>query len=427
MPNVKQGESKDDFLKRCIPIVLAEGTAESNDQAAAICNSMYEKKEMKLETIDMNNIEIFELGKWKGHEFKKEDAEELIKNFENKIAEPYISLDHNPALTKSTKDFFKAMSLGNISKLWLEGKKLMANFKKVPKLIAELINSGSLSKRSVEWWLKFRHANGKIINNVLESVTYHGANGLPAISTLADIPKLFKDYDYNKSIEQGNLVSIELKDKKEVKNMATIEIEKTEYEELLKNKVAVEKFKLDLDSKDKELATFKSDLDSTKEELTQLKTEKATLEKMKADLDKREKESLKNEAVNYVDGIINNDKKLLPKYKDMKVEEYIRLKTNKDEDGLKLFKEELESRDKVVNFGEITKNFKGNSKEEFKNPEYNNEQEVRDHDMKDWENAEEAIQKQMKLKGYTDHAGYMKAGYELGLFTKEELPQESLK
>jgi len=42
MPKPKQGESKDDYISRCVPIVLEEGTAESNDQAVAICSSMYD-------------------------------------------------------------------------------------------------------------------------------------------------------------------------------------------------------------------------------------------------------------------------------------------------------------------------------------------------------------------------------------------------
>lgn len=35
------GESEGDFVSRCIPIVLDEGTAQDNDQAAAICYSIY--------------------------------------------------------------------------------------------------------------------------------------------------------------------------------------------------------------------------------------------------------------------------------------------------------------------------------------------------------------------------------------------------
>lgn len=43
MPDPKEGESRDDFVERCIPVVLKDGTAEDQKQAVAICNSMWEQ------------------------------------------------------------------------------------------------------------------------------------------------------------------------------------------------------------------------------------------------------------------------------------------------------------------------------------------------------------------------------------------------
>ena len=48
MPKPKPNEKQDDFISRCIPIVMNEGTAEDDKQAAAICYSMWrEDKKMK--------------------------------------------------------------------------------------------------------------------------------------------------------------------------------------------------------------------------------------------------------------------------------------------------------------------------------------------------------------------------------------------
>lgn len=44
MPRPKDGESEDDFVKRCIPVVMNEGTAEDGSQAAAICHSMWDHR-----------------------------------------------------------------------------------------------------------------------------------------------------------------------------------------------------------------------------------------------------------------------------------------------------------------------------------------------------------------------------------------------
>lgn len=47
MPTPKDGESEKDFVSRCIPIVMKDGTAKDNKQASAICYSMYRNKNKK--------------------------------------------------------------------------------------------------------------------------------------------------------------------------------------------------------------------------------------------------------------------------------------------------------------------------------------------------------------------------------------------
>ncbi len=43
MPTPTEGESQDDYISRCIPMVMEEGTAKDAEQAAAICHSMWEQ------------------------------------------------------------------------------------------------------------------------------------------------------------------------------------------------------------------------------------------------------------------------------------------------------------------------------------------------------------------------------------------------
>lgn len=43
MPIPGKNESRDDFIKRCIPVVIEEGTAKDPKQAAAICFSLWKK------------------------------------------------------------------------------------------------------------------------------------------------------------------------------------------------------------------------------------------------------------------------------------------------------------------------------------------------------------------------------------------------
>lgn len=47
MPEPREGESHDDFMGRCVPQVLDDGTAESQDQAVAVCESIWERRDAR--------------------------------------------------------------------------------------------------------------------------------------------------------------------------------------------------------------------------------------------------------------------------------------------------------------------------------------------------------------------------------------------
>lgn len=47
MPKPKPGESQKNYIDRCIPFVMKEGTAKNGSQANAICNSMWKDHQKK--------------------------------------------------------------------------------------------------------------------------------------------------------------------------------------------------------------------------------------------------------------------------------------------------------------------------------------------------------------------------------------------
>src|SRR3989304_3141158 len=56
MPQPAAGENEEAFVSRCIPIVLDEGTADDNSQAAAICHSLWDNRnKMETETKNKKN------------------------------------------------------------------------------------------------------------------------------------------------------------------------------------------------------------------------------------------------------------------------------------------------------------------------------------------------------------------------------------
>lgn len=51
MPKPKSNETHDEFIERCIPIVIDEGTAEDNEQAVAYCESIWEEESTGLQKL----------------------------------------------------------------------------------------------------------------------------------------------------------------------------------------------------------------------------------------------------------------------------------------------------------------------------------------------------------------------------------------
>lgn len=62
MPAPKEGEDRDTFVSRCVPIVLDDGTAENADQAVAICNSMWEEAQKSDDTTPQDRHGTFIVG-----------------------------------------------------------------------------------------------------------------------------------------------------------------------------------------------------------------------------------------------------------------------------------------------------------------------------------------------------------------------------
>lgn len=61
MPTPGTNESHDEFIERCIPVVLTDGTAESQEQAVAVCESMWSNKMSKAIEHKLHSFEASEI------------------------------------------------------------------------------------------------------------------------------------------------------------------------------------------------------------------------------------------------------------------------------------------------------------------------------------------------------------------------------
>lgn len=51
MPTLQPDETYEDWMERCIPIVIEDGTAEDNEQAIAVCDSLWEEQSDNLQRL----------------------------------------------------------------------------------------------------------------------------------------------------------------------------------------------------------------------------------------------------------------------------------------------------------------------------------------------------------------------------------------
>ena len=284
-----------------------------------------DNEKQELETVSVKGVEIFSTGTWKGIKYEEKDIDTVISNFKNGVIEPYVKIGHD-----EDQPLLKEFSLGWVDNLYRSGGKLIADFKQVPKIIGELIEKGALKKKSVELFNSYKAASGKVYDKVLRAVAFFGANGEPALNNLNDFVSL---YHKDATNCEGEIVVLKNEDKETI-SMETIEVSKNEYDALVS-------FKSDAEAKVTELEKYKADYESKSAEVEKITAE---LEAFKASAEKDKEASLLKEATEYIDGQINN-KKLLPKYKDSYIGDYVLKHKNGTVDT---FKEEIESRPNVI-------------------------------------------------------------------------------
>jgi ATP-dependent protease ClpP protease subunit len=79
MPTPGKDETQKDFVKRCIPIVMDDGTAENNKQAVAICNQIWRDKDKKK---DSTMRQWFSMKKFEIEDDEDETDDDKKKNGE---------------------------------------------------------------------------------------------------------------------------------------------------------------------------------------------------------------------------------------------------------------------------------------------------------------------------------------------------------
>lgn len=238
----------------------------------------------------LKGVEIFQVGKWNGENYSMEDLQEMVNNFsvlKTKL-QPYVKLGHNEEQNLLAKDGLPAA--GWIDRVYIEGKKLVADIVDMPSKIYELVKNKAYKRISSEIYWNLKDESGNIYKRVLKAISLLGGD-TPAIGSLADVQALYTKrpqsdlFSEIKSIDFTNEGDVQMELNKEV-------------DQSLKE-LTEAKFKLS------ELEKQYTEAKATIEKLTSEKTE---IEKQYSEL---KTEGRKKEIFSMVDELIAN-KKLLP-------------------------------------------------------------------------------------------------------------------
>lgn len=250
MPIPNKEESKDDFMKRCVPMLIDEG--KKQEQAVAQCGGLFDNKkfikeyvnEKKMEFCDLIDVEVFSAGRWRGKNsiaggdiYTEKDLDDIVEAHTQigKFLKPNMHFGHDQQIKNSDGE----PAIGWVTELKRVGIKLVANIKRVPKKIKELIDVGAYGRFSPEIGWNYEDTNtGKKFSRVFKGLALLGA-AIPACDSIDDFINLYGlnkdklDFLYNNN--ENNDIKIYKEKIQEVNTMTPEEI-KTMQEENAKLK-----------------------------------------------------------------------------------------------------------------------------------------------------------------------------------------------
>ena len=268
------------------------------------------KKHNELETVDIKDRVIFSAGTWNGDTYTEEDIKAIADAFSDLKGQlrPPLKLGHNEG--QGMTDGMPA--IGWIDNVRAVGKKLMADFVKVPKKISELLAVGAYRTVSPEiyWNLEM---NGKQYPYALKALALLGAD-IPACKDVSDIMALYSEvYAYTAEPGDVKAYTIETEDTKMEEKIKELEEKIAAYEA---EKTTYNTEKAALEAKVTEGEANAATLTAKVDELTKAVTEKdATIAENTAKFAEIEKAKKYAALEARVDKMIA-DKKLLPANKD---------------------------------------------------------------------------------------------------------------
>lgn len=226
---------------------------------------------------DLRDREIFAVGTWNGITFSEDDLDDIVANFD-KLAEKHnvpLKLGHND----EQKITDGQPALGWVTRVYREGKKLLADFTDVPRVIVDAIKKKLYRSVSVEVLFNVDN-DGNKFNHVLDAVAILGADH-PAVNNLADLDTLLAaraefigGHRVAFTVSEGNVsdegdidMPISEKDFEKLQASVTSLSEKIDEKDGIIDELRAKNDKLEKDAADREKAERAGKIAATREEI----------------------------------------------------------------------------------------------------------------------------------------------------------------
>ena len=157
--------------------------------AAEAAKSSVITAEPPMGTVNVNSVEVFSTGEHNGDAYSEADLDQMVRAHREIGSElkPFVKLGHDPKQQLIQNDGWPAA--GWVDNVRREGSKLIADFKAVPKQLAEVMKKGGYRRVSSEVFWNLKRGT-ETFPRVLKAVALLGAT-TPAVRGLKDIYDLY--------------------------------------------------------------------------------------------------------------------------------------------------------------------------------------------------------------------------------------------
>lgn len=162
----------------------------SDEQGLEAALDDFYRSYIKGQTFNLQGVEIFAVGEWKGDKYTEEDLDAMVAAHGTVGFTPPLKLGHNKEQEDGLmKDGHPAF--GWVDRLYRHGTKLLADFRDVPRKLYEAMKRGNYKTVSSEIFWNYSK-EGRTLPRVLKAVSLLGAD-IPAVTTLEAIENLYED------------------------------------------------------------------------------------------------------------------------------------------------------------------------------------------------------------------------------------------